>query len=168
MTLPRLTGRLLPAALMLVSLASLASAYTAQYAFGILPCVLCLYQRIPFWITAALGAAALSLWPRGRLVLLALMGLTYLANAGIAGFHVGVEQLWWAGTDECGAAGGGLGAVSPAELMQAMSRPTTVRCDEPQWELFGVTFAGYNLLLSLGLGIVALVSAAQISREEKA
>jgi disulfide bond formation protein DsbB len=26
-----------------------------------------------------------------------------------------------------------------------------VNCDEPQWSLFGVTLAGWNLLASLGL-----------------
>jgi disulfide bond formation protein DsbB len=157
---------LLPAALAAVSAAALGAAYIAQYGFGLQPCVLCLYQRIPFAVAIALGLLALvpGVPPRGRAALLALGGLALVVNAGIAGFHTGVEQHWWAGTEACaGAAGGEVDTVE--DLMAAMSRPVEARCDQPPWSLFGITMAMMNVPFSLALAAFALWSAARLRRE---
>jgi len=37
-----------------------------------------------------------------------------------------------------------------------------VRCDEAAWSLFGLSMAGYNMLLSLALGIASLVAARRL------
>jgi len=39
-----------------------------------------------------------------------------------------------------------------------------VRCDEVPWSLFGISMAGYNALVSLGLGIASLIAARQLAR----
>ncbi len=153
-----MTARTLyPAALAAVCLAALIAAWIAQYGFGLQPCILCLYQRVPFAIGAALGLAALLpfVGRRGRGVLLGLAGLALLVNAGIAVFHTGVEQHWWAGTAECG---GGAVAVSSdaATLLEAMRQPVEARCDEPPWSLFGITMAMMNVPFSLVLAAAAL------------
>src|ERR687890_824667 len=59
--------------------------------WGIAPCELCLWQRWPYWVAAALALAA-ALWPGGRRVLGALAILAVLASGAVAAFHVGVEQ----------------------------------------------------------------------------
>jgi disulfide bond formation protein DsbB len=41
-----------------------------------------------------------------------------------------------------------------------------VRCDEPQWSLFGVTMAGYNFLLSGALAAFAWMGALRALRGE--
>ena len=43
-------------------------------------------------------------------------------------------------------------------LNQALRRPL-VRCDVPQWTLFGISLAGFNAILSLG-GAVAIFALA--------
>ena len=97
--------RIAPLATLALSLATLAGAYGSQHWGGLRPCVLCLYQRWPWWIAAGLAVLALALVRhRGaRAGLLALAGVTLLAGGGIAVYHVGVEQHWWAGTASCGA-----------------------------------------------------------------
>jgi len=146
-----------PQCLALANLGALASALTAQYAFGLLPCILCLYQRVPFTLVALLSLGALCFpdaSPRLRRNLLALCALALVVNSGIASFHVGVEHHWWAGTDECRGEGNTLPASS-TDLLAAMSKPAVVRCDEPQWALFGITMAGYNVAYSLALAFFA-------------
>jgi disulfide bond formation protein DsbB len=148
--------------LLLTGAGALLAALYAQFAMGLEPCVLCLYQRIPYVIVALLAALAFqpglpAPWRGGVLIL---CGLALLTNAGIAFYHVGVEQHWWAGTDACGAAPTAQ-VTSLADLQAALSGPAQAvpRCDEPAWALFGVTMAGYNLAvcLALGLGTLALV-----------
>ena len=145
-------GRDSAAAVLLFSLAALAAAYTAQFVFGLQPCALCLYQRIPYFVAAAV-AFALLLWrPDVRTTswLLAICGLAFAVNGGIALFHVGVEQHWWQGLASC--SGGTRGAGSVDDLMAQLSKPVTVAsCDQVSWSLFGVSMAGYNFLASIGL-----------------
>lgn len=141
--------------LLLACLVALGGAMTAQFGFGLRPCILCLYQRGPFAIGALLSLIALH--PRmpvkGRLALLALCALGFFVNTGIASFHVGVEQHWWAGTPSCTPT-----APVPTtaeEMMAALSAPPPARCDQIPWQLFGVSMAGYNVPYSLGLALFA-------------
>jgi disulfide bond formation protein DsbB len=142
------------AMLLALSLAVLASAYGSQYFAGLEPCELCLYQRWPWWIAAALAALGATLFTGakrgGGLIILA--GLAILAGAGIAFYHVGVEQHWWKGLAAC------TGGTIPADFaeMQRMAATPVVPCDEPAWTLFGISMAGYNGLLSLMVGGLAL------------
>lgn len=154
---PRLAAALTTA----LGAGALALAFAAQYLGGLAPCVLCIYQRYPYGVVAGLGILALLLGgSRGTVrALVALAGIALLVNAGIAAFHVGVEQHWWAGTAECGAT---LGAGLTAEELKAqlMAAPV-VRCDEIPWSLFGISMAGYNFLLALVSGLAALAWAAR-------
>ena len=89
--------RLIPIGILLASLGSLSFALTSQIVFDKDPCILCLYQRVPFVVTALLAVLALRLNKSSSLIPLVviLCGLIYLIGAGIAVYHVGVEQHWW-------------------------------------------------------------------------
>ena len=81
-----------------------------------------------------------------------------LVGAGIAGFHVGVEQHWWAGTDGCGVDPLATGVSVDALREQLLGEPV-VPCDVVTWSFFGISMAGYNFMISLLLGLTALVVA---------
>ena len=134
----------------LASLAALALAFVGQYEFELQPCVLCIYQRWPFAIAAALCLVALTPSARPSAPWLLLLSALVLAvNAGIAVYHVGVEQYWWIGTEDCVGKTGT--AQTLAELRaQIMATPIT-RCDEVAFSLFGISMAGYNIAFSTGL-----------------
>lgn len=139
-----------------VSVVSLLFAYTAEYAFDIKPCILCLFQRIPYAVAFALGLIAFLLRkdPAKFKIVLALIALTFFVNVGIASFHTGVERHWWAGTNGC--------AVQP--LDQPLSRESLLtmavaQCDEINFEIFGLTFANLNVLFCLALGLFTLLVA---------
>ena len=82
-----------PLVLLLASLGALAVAYTAEYGFGLDPCALCLYQRVPYAVVAVLALSAM-VFPADpwRRVALAIAGMALVVGAGIALYHVGVEQ----------------------------------------------------------------------------
>lgn len=139
--------------LFVASVAALAGALIAQHVFGLEPCILCLYQRIPFAIVAVL-ALMLALLPSSaalRTLGLALCALALLSGAWIAGYHVGVEQGWWA-SSVCQTAPGGIGQFSMEDLRGALSQPLgRPPCNEPAWSFYGITMAMLNLFYSLGL-----------------
>jgi disulfide bond formation protein DsbB len=152
-------------ALLAASAVILGSAFAFQFIGGLQPCELCLWQRYPYAITIGLAGVGIGLSRAGverRLlaILVALCGLTFLIGAGIAVFHVGVEQKWWEGTSAC--VGSLTGAASAEDLRQRLLGAPVVRCDAPAWTLFGISMAGYNALLSLALGVASLVFARKL------
>ena len=88
-----------------------------------------------------------------------------MIGAGIAVFHVGVEQQWWPGTAECGGIDGA--NLSLEQLKAQILAAPVVRCDEVAWSLFGISMAGYNILLSLGLALVAFAAACGVGRRRR-
>lgn len=138
--------------------ATLGSALFFQHVLGYAPCELCYYQRYPYMLVIAISAIAfvtrnrhdIGLKRAARGFLIMIIALLFL-DAAIALFHVGVEQKWWEGLSTC-TANFDAGATS-AELLDTILNANAIRCDEPQWTLLGVSMAGYNFLIALGLAI---------------
>lgn len=138
------------------SVAAIATALTAQFGFGLQPCELCLAQRIPMLVAGLLAAgSAYPGLPIGlRNGLIAVAGVLYLGNSGLAFYHVGVEQHWWASA--CTSGGGVTVDVGGADFLASLNQPAKVSCDQPAWEWHGVTMAAMNIFYSMGVGIVTL------------
>ena len=126
-------------------------------AMGYKPCELCLLGRIPYYVGIGLAAAtALAAWlGRERLagVGLAALALCFIAGAGIAAYHTGVEYKLWPGPAEC--TGSLTPTLSSEDFLKALKRVKPVRCDEPALVIFGLSLAGWSVLVSLGLAALA-------------
>jgi disulfide bond formation protein DsbB len=150
-----LTRRTLTLIAMLGSIALLGGAFAFQYIGGLAPCQLCLWQRWPHAAAILIGAVALATGWRGLLWLGALAALT---TAGIGGFHVGVEQGWWEGLATC--TGGSISGISTADLLNpAADVAAPVRCDAIAWSMLGISMAGWNMIVSVGLAAVWMMAA---------
>ena len=147
----------IPAGLVAFASSMLGGAFAFQYIGVLAPCVLCLYQRYPHAAAIVLGLLGLALVrraPGATRWLCVLGGLALLTSAGIGFFHVGVEHLWWEGTAECGATS--MPDSLEALKAQLMNQPI-VRCTDIAWEMFGISMAGYNFLLSAAAGCLAIL-----------
>ena len=144
------------------SAALVAGAYGFQYIGGLAPCILCWWQRYAHGAVIALAVIAILARGGVATALLALAAIAMLTGAGIAGFHVGVEQHWWQGTAECGSTLGT--SMSLEELRRALLAQPVVRCDEVAWSMFGISMAGYNMLISLALALFALTAIGRWAR----
>ncbi len=133
------------------SLAMMLGAWGFQYIGNMAPCELCLLQRWPHKIAIVLGMVMLIL-PKRWLALLG--GLVVLAGAGIAFYHAGVELKFWAGPDTCTGLPDLTGSLTVTDLF---ARPV-VRCDDIPWSLFGISMAGWNGLISIGLAATWLLA----------
>ena len=150
-----LTRRTLTLIATLGSAGMLAGAFAFQHIGGMAPCQLCLWQRWPHAAAVLIGAVALATGWRGLAWLGALAALT---TAGIGIFHVGVEQAWWAGLASCTA--GSIAGISAADLLNpAVDVAAPVRCDAIAWSMLGISMAGWNALISLGLAGVWVAAA---------
>jgi disulfide bond formation protein DsbB len=137
------------------SLALLVGAFAFQYLGGLVPCVLCLYQRWPHLAAVLIGVLALKFGGRGLPILGALAAAT---TAGIGVFHAGVELAWWEGLATCTV--DTLQGLSSADLLNTdLTLGAPVRCDAVPWQMLGVSMAGWNTILSAGLMLIWLMAA---------
>ena len=133
----------------------LAGAFAFQYIGGLAPCQLCLWQRWPHAAAVLIGVIAFFI--PGRL-LPVLGAVAAFATAAIGVFHVGVEQKWWEGLPSCTASS--LTGVSGADLLNPdVTIGAVVRCDEIAWQMLGISMAGWNVIISLGLMLIWLRAA---------
>jgi disulfide bond formation protein DsbB len=135
-------------------LALLGGAYLGQYGFGLYPCEMCWWQRYAHFAALGLAVVALLL-PRGRW-LVALAALAIAVSAAIGAFHAGVEYHWWQGLTACSTT-----AASGGDPLAAIMNAPLIRCDQAQWQLFGISLAGWNFLFS---GAAALAIALLLRR----
>jgi len=136
--------------LLVASIATLAGAWIFEAA-GYLPCELCLMQRWVYYAAIPLTAALLLAAPLQRAGLY-LLALLWIGSMIFGVFHSGVEWKWWAGPTACT----GSGALSMG--LPDLSSPV-VMCDQPAIRILGLSLAGWNAVISLGLALVALAGA---------
>jgi disulfide bond formation protein DsbB len=141
-----------------VGAATIAGAWFFQLVLGIMPCPLCLEQRLFYYAAIPIAVAtAIAAWrgaPRPVVIGgLALAGLAMLGSAALGAYHSGVEWHWWAGPQDCSGPVNSLG--SAGDLLKRLQTASVVRCDEASWRFLGLSLAGYNVLISLTLVAVA-------------
>lgn len=139
------------------SAALLLGAFGFQYIGELAPCPMCLWQRWPHAVSIAIGILAMTLLWRQRRILAAIGAGTMAVSAGLGVFHAGVEQQWWDGPSSC--TGADPTTLSTDELMQQLLTTPLVRCDEIVWDLFGLTMAGWNAVISTGLALLWIFAA---------
>ena len=152
-----------------LSVLTLATALVSQFVFGLEPCTLCHYQRVPYAITAVLALIGLivAIEPERMKIsafLIFLCSPIFLAGAAVAFYHVGVEQHWWTSFLEGCAVD--LGVPSGQDLLKMIESKPAPRCDQIAWQdpIIGVSMAGYNVIVSLALAAGSLAGSIFVTR----
>lgn len=117
--------------------------------FGFAPCKLCVWQRWPHGAAFLIGM--LALW-RPMSLLPVAGALAALSTGAVGVYHTGVERDWWQGPDTC--TSGDISGLSASELMDQILTAPLVQCDVVAWDLFGISMASWNAILSFGLVMV--------------
>jgi disulfide bond formation protein DsbB len=142
---------------------SLAFAFVMQYGFGYHPCILCLWQRLPFAAAIVLAALVLATpLRRYASLLLGLCALAFFVGATLAIFHTGVERHWWLGTSGCTITP--LSGATAEDFRTQLMHTVVARCDEISWKFLGLSMANYNAVWSLLLGLFSLCAAKKAGR----
>jgi disulfide bond formation protein DsbB len=134
----------------------LGSALIAQYAFGMHPCEMCIWQRWPYGILIAIAPIAFLLRNKSC-TLKALFGIAILllmVEVGIAGYHSAVERKLVSGPGGC--TGGIAAGTSLDDIRAQILGAPMARCDEPAWLIPGISMANANLAAAAFLLITAI------------
>jgi len=150
-----------PLAAACASAAMLAAAHAFETFGHYAPCHLCLYQRDVYWAALSVGVVGFALgymrfsWARRGAD--ALLALLFLTSLGVAAYHAGVEWKWWPGPASC-TGGGHVDAGELAAFMRGTAKVSVPQCDQAAWRMFGLSMAGYNAIISLGLTVLSVLA----------
>jgi len=135
------------------------SALAFQYIGGYIPCKLCYEQRIPYYVGVPLMLlAALASALRAPVwitrALLAIGGLLMVYGMCLGIYHSGVEWAWWPGPTDC------TNVAAPVDtggngVLDSLDKFVPPSCDKAALRILGLSMAGWNVIASLILAIVA-------------
>ena len=141
--------------LFIASVVALGIAYIAQYLFGMAPCKLCIYERIPYFVTVGLFIVYLF---KPSKVISFLMCLCYVCNVCISGYHVALEHSLVADIIGCTDS---IKSLNFDDLKNALlDISMVISCNRPSIIFMGLSLAECNLIyciLCLVLGIYLFV-----------
>lgn len=141
-----------------IGFVAIAGALVLEHGFGYVPCMLCLWQRWPYYLGVPLAAlvALVALQGDKPFLVRAELGLivaTFLVGAGLGVYHAGVEWGFWLGPASC--AGATVAPTNAGGLMAQMRATRIVPCDAAAFRVLGLSLAGWNVLVSLALAGIA-------------
>lgn len=155
-----LTTRPLGAAGLLLMAAAISIAWGFEIIGGLIPCALCLEQRVPYYAAIPTALVALVLFGRWRLAarfLFAVAAVLMVLGAGLGVYHAGAEWAFWAGPNTCGVVDAEV--RDAASLLSALEETRLVTCTQDTGRVLGLSFAGWNVVAA-GSAAVLLAGAA--------
>ena len=139
--------------IILLSIVVLVFVFVSEYVFGFQSCILCKYQRIPYFAVILLGCLALHIKNINHGAVLRLIGIIFLFGTAIAAYHVGIEKHWWTAAS-CGVSLELSPDFDAFKLDLSVKMPK--KCDEINWTFLGLSMAVYNVILSTFLALLCL------------
>jgi disulfide bond formation protein DsbB len=145
--------------IIIVCALTIAGFFFFQYVLGYPPCPLCLDQRMAFYVSVPLAILLLIGISVGASRKVLMLGFIVIAavmlwNTGLSAYHAGIEWKFWPGPNDCSGPVNGLGSTS--NMLNRLKDIHIVRCDEAAWRFLGISLAGYDVLISLFLAMIAV------------
>ena len=122
---------------------SLAVALYVEYVLGFKPCILCIYQRIPYAI--ALLISLIAFFNGNKKTLLVILGLTFVASVLLSGYHVSIEKGIIEPIFSC--TGENINALEKEEILKSLNN-IQPDCRDVDFSLFGISLATLNFIIS--------------------
>lgn len=144
------------------------SALGFQYIGGYLPCKLCLEERVPYYIGVPVMLVAIITAYSGKAktltrLLFLIVGLLMAYGLVLSVYHAGAEWKFWAGPTDCATAAVSI-TTNAGNLLGDLNAVKPAACDVAAGRFLGISFAGWNGVASLFLGLVAFYGARLKSR----
>jgi disulfide bond formation protein DsbB len=140
----------------LLGLLAILLALGSQVFAGLVPCELCLEQRMAYYYGLPILLIVLATWnrlpPAVWYVAMAIVTAIFVWGAYMGGYHAGVEWGWWPGPTACT----GVGETMDFSALDNMT--PVIGCDVVQFRFLGLSLAGYNFLVCVAVVVLLAVS----------
>ena len=129
----------------------LVSAFIIEHQLGHEPCKLCLYERIPYFLSMLLIIKMFFIKKYERVTLLILF-LLFMSSTVLAFYHFGIEQGFFSESLAC-TAGDLSKTLSKEELLQQLKQ-NSISCKDVSFRILGLSLAAINTIFSLILSVI--------------
>ena len=133
-------------AILFVNILVILSALFIEFFLKVKPCILCIYQRYPYYIIAFLSLIYF-LKKDLKILLILLIILTSLASIILSTYHVGIETGLIEETTSCKTSLNN--NLSKDAILKQLESNLASSCKEVSFKLFGFSLASINIILSL-------------------
>ena len=129
----------------------LVAAFVIEHQLGHEPCSLCIYERIPYFISIFLIIKIL-LNTNYQKITLFILFLVFLVSAILGFYHFGIEQGFFSESLICAAVNISEN-LSKEELLELLeSNP--ISCKDISFKMFGLSLAAINTIFSIILSVI--------------
>ena len=136
-----------------IILLSIISTLIIEHVLDHQPCNLCLYERIPY-ILSALLIAKIFFFKKYEKITLFILFLVFMTRALLAFYHFGIEQGFFDESFVCNVENQSK-ILSKAQLLKELNK-NIVSCKNVTFRILGLSLATINTILSIVLSIIFL------------
>ena len=136
----------------LICIFSLLSAVYIEKVLGVIPCKLCMYQRIPYMIAIFFCFLGYNYYK--NLLWMYFLIITFFSSLMLAGYHFGIENDLF--PEFSGCTTDNLNLVDKEKLLESLSQ-IIPNCKDVTFKLFGLSLATINLFISLLILIISII-----------
>ena len=129
----------------------LVSAFIIEHQLNYKPCKLCLYERIPYFLSILLIIKIIFIKKYARVTLLILF-LIFISSAALAFYHFGIEEGFFNESLAC-TTGDLSKTLSKEELLQQLKQ-NNITCKDVSFRILGLSLAAINTIFSLILSVI--------------
>ena len=149
--MPKQTNNIFLIVILTIISFTIISALIVQYWLGHEPCRLCLYERIPYFLSIPLITKIFFIKKYERITLLILF-LVFMSSAVLAFYQFGIEQGFFSESLAC-TTGDLSKTLSKEELLQQLKQ-NSIGCKNVSFRILGLSLAGINTIFSLVLSVI--------------
>ncbi|MFV9881672.1 MAG: disulfide bond formation protein B [Anaplasma ovis] len=133
------------------SVLALVVAYVGEIVYDLVPCRLCLYERVPYF--AALFFSVVGML-RGDKYSLCCTAVCYVGSVALSMYHAGLEYGWFTDFLHCA------GDVNPRASVDdikrnLLSNDVAPSCGVPSFVFLGLSISGWNVVYATGCLLLA-------------
>ena len=136
--------------LAIISLTTI-STLIIQHWLGHEPCKLCLYERIPYFLSILLIIKIIFIEKYKKITLLILF-LVFMCSTVLAFYHFGIEQGFFSESLACTSEDLSK-TLSKEELLQQL-KLNSISCKDVSFRILGLSLAAINTIFSLVLSVI--------------
>ena len=129
----------------------LVSAFIIEHQLGHEPCKLCLYERIPYFLSILLIIKMLFIKKYERIILLILF-LIFISSSALAFYHFGIEQGFFNESLACTTEDLSK-TLSKEELLEQLKQ-NNISCKQVSFKILGLSLAAINTIFSIVLSVI--------------
>jgi len=151
--MPKQTNNIFLIVILAIISLTIISALIVQYWLGHEPCRLCLYERIPYFLSMLLITKIFFIKKYERITLLILF-LIFMSSTVLAFYHFGIEQGFFSESLACTTEDLSK-TLSKEELLQQLKQ-NSIGCKNVSFRILGLSLAAINTIFSLVLSVIFL------------